>query len=272
LGPAARDHDWRSYDQVAESYARVRAPQTGAVAADLVSLCEVRPGQRALDVGAGTGVATRAAAEAVAAHGTSVGIDSAVPMLQVAARTPGSARYTAAEAIDLPFADETFDVVLATFTLAGFQKYDTALFDMLRVLKRGGKLGVCTWGPSDDEFTRAWSEVAEQYVTHEMLVDAGERAMPWAERFSDPNQLKDALHESGLRNIRVVKREYRFEISADDYLVGGEVTSSGRFIHQMLGDALWETFRQRTRQVFAERFPPVFNDFKDAVLAVGTKP
>jgi hypothetical protein len=96
--------------------------------------------------------------------------------------------------------------------------------------------------------------------------------MPWAERFSDPNRLKDTLHDAGLRNIRVARREYRFEVSADDYLTGSEITTSGRFIHEMLGDALWNTFRQRVGQSFAERFPPVFNDFRDAILAVGTKP
>ena len=40
----------------------------------------------------------------------------------------------------------------------------------------------------------------------------------------------------------------------------------------MLGDSLWERFRERYRQVFAEKFPPVFNDFRDAILVVGVRP
>ncbi|MFN2591004.1 MAG: methyltransferase domain-containing protein [Actinomycetota bacterium] len=266
------DADWRSYDLVAEAYARVRAPETGTVASDLVRMLGLDPGNRVLDVGTGTGVAARAAADALGPTGLSVGIDPSMPMLSIARREVSAARFAAARAIDLPFADHAFDAVVAAFTLAGFQKYDTALFDMLRVLKAGGRLGVCTWGRSEDEFTRTWREVAESFAGVEILRDAAARAMPWAERFEDPARLKDTLYDAGLRNIRVERREYRFEVRQEDYLAGGEITSMGRFLHQMLGDELWETFRRRVRDAFAQRFPDTFNDFREAVLAVGTKP
>jgi ubiquinone/menaquinone biosynthesis C-methylase UbiE len=58
--------DWRSYDDVAETYERVHAPRMGAIARDLVAIAEVRPGARVLDVGTGTGVAAAAAADAAA--------------------------------------------------------------------------------------------------------------------------------------------------------------------------------------------------------------
>ncbi|HJP65157.1 MAG TPA: methyltransferase domain-containing protein, partial [Actinomycetota bacterium] len=225
-------------------------------------------GQRVLDVGTGTGVAARAAA-ASGAH--AFGVDPSIPMLVEARRAGGDPRYAGAEAIDLPFRDGTFDVVLASFALAGFQKYDTALFDLLRVLKRGGRMAVCTWGPGDDEFSGTWESVAEEFAEHEILMDARQRAMPWRERFSDPNRLKDALHESGLRNLQVERREYHFEIRADDYLAAKEIETLGRFLHQMLGEDLWQRFRQRVAAVFAERFPLEFNDFREAVLAVGSK-
>jgi ubiquinone/menaquinone biosynthesis C-methylase UbiE len=223
-----------------------------------------------LDVGTGTGVAARAAQQAGAAF--VVGVDPSVPMLHSARSGGGRPRYAGAEAIDLPFRPATFDAVLLVFSLSHFARAETALFDLLRVLRPGGRVGVATWGPGDDEFTRAWNEVAEEFAEHEILQDAYQRAMPGAERFSDPTRLKDTLHDAGLRDLRVERREYRFEMSAGDYLRWRETAAAGRFLHRMLGDELWQTFRRRASEVFAQRFPPAFNDFREAILAAGHKP
>jgi ubiquinone/menaquinone biosynthesis C-methylase UbiE len=201
-----------------------------------------------------------------------VGIDIALGMLREAGLEDGGPAFAAAAAIDLPFRDSTFNGVTAAFVLSHFAKYDTALFDMLRVLRPGGRMGVTAWGPGGDEFLAAWTEVAEQFAEIEILRDARKRAMPWDERFADPNRLKDALYEAGLRQLRVERREYRFEMSAEDYLTGREIAATGRFLRTMLGEELWDRFRARTRQVFAERFPPRFHDYRDVNVAVGTKP
>jgi ubiquinone/menaquinone biosynthesis C-methylase UbiE len=267
---SAHEPDWRAYDAIAEDYARVHAPRTGPPARDLVEITAIPSGGRVLDVGTGTGVAARAAEQAGAVF--VVGVDPSMPMLQAARREADRPRYAAAEAIDLPFRPASFDVVLSAFSLSHFARAETALFDMLRVLRPGGRLGVAAWGPGDDEFTRAWNEVAEEFAEHEILRDAYQRAMPGAERFSDPIRLKDALHDAGLRDLRVERREYRFEMSAEEHLRWRETAASGRFLHRMLGDELWETFRRRAGEVFAQRFPPAFNDFREAMLAAGHKP
>jgi hypothetical protein len=72
--------------------------------------------------------------------------------------------------------------------------------------------------------------------------------------------------------MRAETRTYHFAMTSEDYLVARETSTTGRFLHEMLGDSLWERFRDRSRQVFAERFPPVFNDFRDAILVVGVRP
>lgn len=237
-----------------------------------MKLTAIAPGQRVLDVGTGTGVAARAAARVAGTDGLVVGADISVGMLEVATREGGTARYLAAAAIDLPFEDATFDHVLSCFSLSHFPRYETALFDMLRVLARGGHLGVAAWGPGQDMFLQAWREVAEQFVERRMLDDAVRRALPWDELFSDAERLKNVLREAGLREILVEKREYRFPMSTEDYLAGREITASGRFVRQMLGERLWGRFRARVRETFRERFPETFTDFRDVVLAVGTKP
>jgi ubiquinone/menaquinone biosynthesis C-methylase UbiE len=227
-----------------------------------------------LDIGTGTGVAARAASERTGPEGLVVGIDLSVPMLARGVIRGGGPRYAAAAAIDLPFRDASFDDVTGMFVITQFQRYETAFFDILRVLRPSARMGITTWGSGDeqDEFRAAWRGVAEEFAEPEILSDATKRALPWEELFSDKNRLKEVLHDAGLRDIWLEKRYYRFEMSADDYLTGRETTALGRFLHQMLGSGLWAMFRRRTREVFAERFPPRLNDFREVILAVGHKP
>jgi len=264
--------DWRAYDLVAEVYERVHAPRTAHVARDLVALARPPADGRILDVGAGTGASTFAAQEALGEGGLAVGVDPSLPMLTVGARTHPGLRLAAAEAIDLPFRDATFDAVTANFVLSHFTRYETALYDMLRVLKPGGRLAASAWADQEDEFAKAWRELVEGVTTHELLQDALGRAMPWEDRFRDPRQLEETLRQAGLHPVSVERREYRFQLSREDYVAGRETAASGRFLRDMLGEEGFHAFGRRARAAFAERFPDPLTDFRDVLLAVGTKP
>jgi ubiquinone/menaquinone biosynthesis C-methylase UbiE len=261
--------DWQTFDSVAETYERVRVPIHVPPARDLVELVAPPPGARVLDVGTGTGVAAEATALAVGPGGLVIGIDQSIPMLRLALAR--HERVLAAEAIDLPFRNETFDAVLASFVIAFFTKYDTALFDMLRVLRRGGRLGVSWWSGDLDEFGRTWTDLAEAYATKELLRDAVRRAIPWDERFRDRRRLEETLREARLRNVQVYQRQYRSTTSQADYLAGRETSAEGRFLRNTLGDNLWERFREQAAAAFRERFPDPMGDTKDVLIAVGTK-
>lgn len=257
---------------MAEAYGRVHAPRTALPARDLVRLVGVQPGARVLDVGTGTGAVALEAAAVAGDQGVVVGIDSSIAMLRRAIADGDGPLYAAATAIDLPFHDEAFTHVLASFVLSHFVRYETALFDMVRVLRPGGQIGVAAWGRGEDEFSRAWQELAEQYAGRELLRDARKRAMPWAELFEDAGRLKSALYDAGLREVQIEHREYRFQETTEEYLEARETGAVGRFLRQMLGEKLWATFQARSRQVFTERFPPRFSDFRDVNLAVARKP
>lgn len=264
-------NDWRGYDAVAETYERVRAPVTAAVAADLVALAVPPAGGRVLDVGSGTGVAADAASSAIPA-GVVVGVDESVEMLRVGARARPGLRLLAAEAIQLPFRDAAFDVVLANFALTEFTRYDTALFDLIRVLRPGGTLAASAWRVEEDQLTRTWRALVEDTIGKEMVRSTLRDATPWAERFGDPARFEETLRGAGLRPVRVQRRSYRFSMSREDYVAEQSTRALGRFVHGMLGDRGWTSFLDRARNAYAKAYGPTIEDSRDVLLGVGTKP
>jgi ubiquinone/menaquinone biosynthesis C-methylase UbiE len=262
-------NDWRSYDEVADAYERVHAPRLAEVARDLVAFAEIGEGKRVLDVGTGTGVAAQAAVDVGA---RAIGIDPSVGMLEVGRRERPSITFVAADTIDIPFRDDAFEAVTGNFVLSHFRRYETALFDMLRVLRPGGRVALTSWSDVKDDLQDTWGELIESVVPREMLEPVWAAAAPWHARFTDRQAVEQALIDAKLRHVRTEKRRFQFHYTQEEYLEGLEIWATGRFVKEMLGDAGWPAFQQRVRATFAERFADPLNDFRDVILAIGTKP
>jgi ubiquinone/menaquinone biosynthesis C-methylase UbiE len=263
-------HDWRSYDDIAEAYERIEAPKLAVVSHDLISLASPPSGGRALDVGTGTGVTASAAAAAMDAGSLTVGADPSMGMLLAGASVRPGPRVVA-EAIDLPFREGTFDLVTATFVLQHFASYRTALFDMIRVLKAGGRLAVSTWADGRDELTSTWESLVEDVVPREVLVSAKEQAAPWRDRFAHRDAVEEALRGAGLKHVRTEPAQYHFRYTVDEYVESASIRTLGRFARDMLGEEMWRSLVARARDSFTARFADPLNDFRDVILGVGTK-
>jgi ubiquinone/menaquinone biosynthesis C-methylase UbiE len=260
--------NWRSYDGVADVYARVHAPRFAEPARDLVALARIAPGERMLDLGTGTGVAAEAAVDAGA---TAVGADASLEMLRRAAPVGREIARVAAEAIDLPFRDHAFDVVVGNFVLAHFGRVETALHDTIRVTRPGGRVAFSTWSDGPDAFQQAWTELVESVVPREVLTTATIDAAPGHDRYRERDAVEMTLYDAGLRHVRSESRKYRWSYSVDEYVEGLSSWAVGRFTRDMLGERSWESFLGRARETFAARFADPIQDFRDVILAVGTK-
>src|SRR5215207_5379699 len=115
------------------------------------NLCEaldLRAGQKVLDVAAGNGNASLAAAR----RWCEVVSTDYVPSLLDRARERGRAErlhieFREADAEALPFPDGSFDVVVSTFGVMFTPDQDRAAAELVRVCKRGGKIGLANWTP-----------------------------------------------------------------------------------------------------------------------------
>lgn len=113
------------------------------------------PGERVLDLAAGTG--TSSAVFAAAAVDV-VPCDFSTGMLAVGKSRRPDLGFTAGDATRLPFADSAFDAVTISFGLRNVVDTSAALTEMRRVTKPGGRLVVCefsqpTWAPLRTVYT-----------------------------------------------------------------------------------------------------------------------
>lgn len=122
---------------------------TTTAGASLVAFAGISPGQRVLDVACGTGVVAITAASAGAEVS---GLDLS-PALIAAARSNAALSPEAAlefvegDAEALPYPDRHFDVVLSQFGHMFTPRPAVVMSEMLRVLKRGGRIAFSTWPP-----------------------------------------------------------------------------------------------------------------------------
>lgn len=162
------------------------------------------PGQRVLDLAAGTGTSSEPFADAGV---DVVACDFSVGMLKVGKRRRPDIDFIAGDATNLPFADNSFDASTISFGLRNVMDPKKALREMLRVTKPGGKLVVAefshpTFSPFRTVYTeylmRALPPIAKKVASNpDAYVYLAESIRVW------PNQdnLSAWLTESGWENV-----------------------------------------------------------------------
>jgi ubiquinone/menaquinone biosynthesis C-methylase UbiE len=114
----------------------------------LAEAIDVRAGERVLDIAAGNGNATLAAARRFADVTSTDYVNALLDKGRRRAEAEGLAvNFQFADAEALPFGDGSFDVVLSTFGAMFTPDHTRTAGEMLRVLRSGGRLGLANWTP-----------------------------------------------------------------------------------------------------------------------------
>lgn len=174
---------------------------TGAETRLMLKRVGPRPGERMLDIACGPGNTTRRLAEHAGDQGLVVGLDFAASMLRRAvADTPqANVAYARGDALALPFADGTFDVVTCFGALYMLPDPALALQEMARVLAPGGRVCVLT---ASTGVSGALSEIPRQVGKLSGF------------NLQQPQFVAGVLREAGLERVTVDARAFGQLVSA----------------------------------------------------------
>lgn len=190
------------FDEAAADYPTAIEPALRPLAAGLVTYAAIRPGERVVDLGTGTGLAAR---EAVRRGGIPVAVDLSHRMA-AAARRRGAEAIAQADMHALPLPAGAFDAALAHFALNSTDPH-TSLREALRILRPGGRIAIQEWGTTDP-LSDLLDNVLVEYAVDDppSALERQRREQcephPWDD-LETSGDVGAALREAGFRDVHI---------------------------------------------------------------------
>jgi demethylmenaquinone methyltransferase/2-methoxy-6-polyprenyl-1,4-benzoquinol methylase len=164
-----------------------------------------KPQTRVLDLCCGTGDMTFALQKR-GKSATIVGADFSHAMLQRASQKAAgtSLKWVEADALALPFPDESFDLVTSAFGFRNLADYDAGLREIVRVLKPGGEAGILDFGEPAGLMGALYRFYFKQVLPKIGTLISGVKG-PYAylpasvERFPAPEEMQQRMQKAGFR-------------------------------------------------------------------------
>jgi SAM-dependent methyltransferase len=198
-----QDRVW--VDSMPEAYAGgLEAPVFAPFAAELARRAAAAAPRRVLEIAAGTGVVTRALADAL--PGTDLlATDLNPAMVGHGARRESRARWEQADAAHLPAADGSVDLVVCGFGVMFFPDRPLAYAEVRRVLTPGGRFLFTTW---DEVATHAFADALRSGLCAVFPADPPPFLEAVPHGYADPGRIRADLAEAGFADVdleRVVR-------------------------------------------------------------------
>ncbi|NUO55573.1 MAG: methyltransferase domain-containing protein [Hamadaea sp.] len=205
----------RQWRDRAGAYADSFAHLCGHTAAALLDAVAVRPGDRLLDAGTGTGTV---AALAVTRGAAVTAVDAEPSMLAYARERVPSAHVVEAILPELPFEDGVFDRVVANFVLNHVGDPRAAVAELRRVTRPGGRVAVTIWPYPQPPLQRLWADAVE---VPGLVRPADRVALAPEQDFArTPSGLAGLLAEAGLGDVGCETVAWEHVTDAEDWWSG----------------------------------------------------
>lgn len=193
-----------AWDAIAEGYDRYVAPQEVTLANEALTLVGLKPGERFLDVAAGTGglslPAARLGAKVLATDWSPAMLERFAARVREEGLPDAEGRVMDCHALQLE--NDTFDVTGSQFGVMLVPDQPRALQEMVRVTKPGGRVLVIAYGaPTELEFLPLFISALQVVVPD--FAGLPDDPPPLEFQISDPAVLRQRLIDAGVKNVRV---------------------------------------------------------------------
>ncbi len=193
------------WQRVAKKYDSVWAQSTRQFIPPLLDAGEVSAGMSVLDVGAGPGYVSAAAAERGAMP---IGLDFSERMVSIATKTFPSIEFREGDAQNLPFDDASFDRVLANFALLHLSDPGRACAEACRVLKPGGRFGFTVWAEAaDNPYAQLTDDAINAYADLSVKLPSG----PPYYLYKTKKDFRQAMERAGFDGTSMTHAIHRIE-------------------------------------------------------------
>ena len=207
---SVRAFEHAGWQQAAAHYTATFARATSGFTDGSLDAARVGAGMRVLDLACGPGLVAVAAVERRALP---VGLDFSSAMLALARADHPGIPFTEGDAEALPFADGSFDAVVANFGIHHVPDPALALCEACRLLRRGGRIAFTTWAAPAENI--AWKLLFDAIATHGDMSAA--KTPPPGGSLRKPEDLLRLLKAAGFAGIeaRQVRRKWRVAAARD---------------------------------------------------------
>jgi SAM-dependent methyltransferase len=193
------------WERVAHKYDSTWSSSTRQFISPLLDAAEVRAKMSILDVGSGPGYVSVAAAERGAIP---TGVDFSEEMIAIAKKMFPKLEFRHGDAQNLPFADASFDCVVANFALLHLAEPQRAMAEAARVLKAGGRLGFTTWAKvSENPFVKIVDDAIQAHANLDVDLPSG----PPHYLFEAEEDFRNALERAGFNGASMFFKLHTIE-------------------------------------------------------------